>query len=290
MSEEPIAGKMQYEAGANAAIGEFKDWVILLDMAGEYVCERHVLNRIASSIEKNSVVLRNWSEELKERFVGKPLHEIDVEEPLEKLIRFSKKLEEADDYVPSQCREGKVARELEDKVRLVRERLDALEDRVEGEAAPYTVGDSVGNILGRLKVMLHALVSTSRLATKIIFVVLLGCLVTFVALSATMETEKDVLQDIYQSRSVIRTKEAELSRVRSWLAQTKALARAMGPNVRTREDKISLLELDLRAHRLSDQKERIQEDLNLQEKILNANAKKLEEMKRKSFVTRLLRM
>lgn len=290
MSEKPTARKVQYEAEANAAIGEFKDWLILLDMAGGYVCETHVLNRMASAIEKNCEVLSNWSEELKNRFVGKPLHEIDVEEPLKRLALFSKGLGGGDDDVNSRCREGKVARELEDRVRLVRERLDALKDRVEGEAAPYTVGDSVDNILVRLKVMLQTLIWTSRLATKVIFVVLLGFLVTFAALSATMETEKDVLQDIDQSRSIIRLKEAELSRVRSRLAQIKALAGAMGPNVTTREDKISLLELDLRSHKLSDQTEKIQEELNLQKKILNRNSQKLEELKHKSFVARLLRM
>jgi len=58
----------------------------------------------------------------------------------------------------------------------------------------------------------------------------------------------------------------------------------------TREDKISILELNIRSHKLEDQKEKIQAELEQQETALAGNVKRLEAMRKKSFVARLLRL
>lgn len=290
MSERSSAKKGGLEIQANEALSELKDWIILLDMAGEYLCVKTFLQKMASGIEGTCDVLKNWSQELKERFVGKPMHEIDVAEPFQELEVLSESLREAEGKLEDHCRQGKLARQLEEKIRFLQERLASLRDRVEGEAAPYTVGDSLTRVFEKLKIVIHGFVTTYKVATRVICIVFLVCLISFFTLFVTMEKENDVLKEIHQIQDVIQLKEAKLAGVERRIEDIRAKTLEKESQIVTREDKISILELNLKSHKLTDLKEKLQAEVSLQKKILDENRQKLERMKQKSFIARLLRM
>ncbi|MFZ0449824.1 MAG: hypothetical protein WAL98_11340 [Desulfatiglandaceae bacterium] len=290
MDAENISVKNRLEDETKASLSELKDWIVLLDMAGEYLCDGLVFQKMAMAIQKSLEVLKKRSEELKEQFVGRPLHDIDIDEPLEKLSAFSNRLGEADDHMNSHCREGKVARELEDRLDFLKQRLNALKDRVDGQVAPYGAGDSLDNILVRLKTLSHLLVSTYKKATRISLAIFLIGLIAFVSLFATMESQTAVLKEIQTGRSLIRSTKARLADIQAREDKLHSKTTRMELYVMTREDKISILELDLRSHKLNEQKEKIQAELDLQEKTLDRNVNKLEAMRRKSFLARLFRL
>ncbi len=290
MGSESIAAKNRLEDEAKSSLAELKDWIILFDMAGEYLCDVPVFQRMAVAIQKNLGVLKKRSEELKEQFVGRPLHDIDIDEPLDNLSAFSQRLAEANDRMNSRCRDGKVARELEDRLDFLKERLNGLKDRVDGQVAPYGAGDSLANIIARSKTLLHVLVSTYKKATKISLAVFLVGLVVFVSLFVTMESEKNLLKEIQAGQSLIRSTEARLAAIQEKLDKLQSRTNKMELYVLTREDKISILELNLRSHKLEDQREKVQADLDLQEKTFERNVKRLETMRRKSFLSKLFRM
>jgi hypothetical protein len=290
MGAETNPGKNRFEDEAKASLTELKDWIILLDMAGEYLCDIPIFEKMAVAIKKSLEVLKKRAEELKEQFVGKPLHDIDIDEPLEKLSAFSNRLGEADDRMNSRCREGKVARELEDRLNFLKQRLNGLKDRVDGQVAPYGAGDSLAKILARAKSLLHVLVSTYKKATRICLAVFVIGLVTFVCLFVTMESEEEVLSEIQTGRSLIQSTEARLAAIQEKLDKLHSRTSQMELYVLTREDKISILELNLKSHKLDDEKEKVQAELDLQEKMLDRNIERLQVMRRKSFLTRLFRM
>ncbi len=290
MGEGPTGRKSDLEIQADEALSELKDWIILLDMAGEYLCAKTFLQKMASGIEGTCDVLKNWSQELKERFVGKPMHEIDVAEPFQELELFSHSLMEAEGKLEGHCRQGKVARQLEEKVQFVKERLGSLKDRVEGEAAPYTARDSLTRVFEKLKIVVHGFVTTYKVATRVIFILLLVCVISFFTLFITMEKEGDVLKEIHQIQNIIQSKEGKLAGIKSRIEEIRSKTLEMESHFVTREDKISILELNLRSHKLADLKEKLQAEVDLQKKILGENEQKLERMKQKSFLARLLRM
>ncbi|MBW2094662.1 MAG: hypothetical protein JRI80_07220 [Deltaproteobacteria bacterium] len=290
MGEGPTGRKSDLEIQADEALSELKDWIILLDMAGEYLCAKTFLQKMASGIEGTCDVLKNWSQELKERFVGKPMHEIDVAEPFQELELFSHSLMEAEGKLEGHCRQGKVARQLEEKVQFVKERLGSLKDRVEGEAVPYTARDSLTRVFEKLKIVVHGFVTTYKVATRVIFILLLVCVISFFTLFVTMEKEGDVLKEIHQIQNIIQSKEGKLAGIKSRIEEIRSKTLEMESHFVTREDKISILELNLRSHKLADLKEKLQAEVDLQKKILGENEQKLERMKQKSFLARLLRM
>jgi len=290
MGESSSTKKSGLEIQANEALSELKDWIILLDMASEYLCAKTFLQKMASAIKDTCDVLKNWSQDLKERFVGKPMHEIDVAEPFHELELFSESLMEAEGKLEDHCRQGKVARQLEEKIRFLKERLGSLKDRVEGEAVPYTAGDSLTRVFEKLKIVVHGFVTTYKVATRVIFILFLVCLISFFTLFVTMEKEKDVLKEIHQIQDVIQLKEAKLAQVKRRIEEIRAKTLEKESHLVTREDKISILELNLRSHKLADLKEKLQAEVDLQKKTLGENEQKLERMKQKSFIARLLRM
>lgn len=290
MGEGPTSRKSDLEIQADEALSELKDWIILLDMAGEYLCAKTFLQKIASAIGGTSDVLKNWSQELKERFVGMPMHEIDMAEPFQALEAFSQVLMETEGKLEDHCRQGKVARQLEEKVQFVKERLSSLKDLVEDEAAPYTAKDSLTRVLEKLKVVIHGFRTTYKVATRVMFTLLLVCLISFFTLFITMEKEEDVLKEIHQTQEIIRSKETKLAGIKDSIEEIRSRTLEMESAFVTREDKISILELNLRSHNLADLKERFQGEVNLQKKILDENKQKLERMKQKAFIARLLRM
>ncbi len=290
MKEGSIARKSDLEVEAHAALSELKDWIILLDMAGDYLCAALFLRKMASTIDGACEVLKNWSEELKERFVGKPLHEIDMDEPFQRIKLFSQELLEAEEKTEHLCREGKVARQLDEKLRLLKERLAELKDRVEGEAASYTVKDSLARLFGKLKFVIRGFVTTYKVATRIIAVLFMVGLFSFLSLFMTMEKDADVLKEIHRTQDVIQSKEAELAGIKDKIEKIRIRTSEMESSTVTRDEKISILELNLRSHKLVDAKEKIQAELHQQQKVLDKNTQKLERMRRKSFIARLLRM
>jgi hypothetical protein len=290
MDAETISVKNRLEDEAKGSLSELKDWIILLDMAGEYLCDGPIFQKMAVALQKCLEVLKKRSEELKQQFVGRPLHDIDIDEPLNDLSALSKRLSEADDRMSSRCREGKIAREFEDRLDFLKQRLNALKDRVNGQVAPYSTGDSLVKVLSRLKNLFHVLVSTYKKATRIFLAVLLIGLVVFVSLFVTMDSERAVLKEIQSGQALIRSTEARLASIQEALDKLQSKTTRMELYVLTREDKISILELDLRSHKLNDQEEKTQAELDLQEKTLQRNMKRLEAMRRKSFLSRLFRM
>jgi uncharacterized protein YoxC len=290
MSEEPTTGKRDLEMEANGALSELKDLIILLDMAGDYLCAETFLQKMASVIEENCRVLKDWAKELRKRFVGKPLHEIDIEEPFDGLAAFSKDLMEAEGNLDDPCRKGTVARQLDEKIRFLKKRLAELKDRVEGEAAPYTARDSAGRLLGKLKFIFRGFVTTYKVASRIIFFVVMICVFSFVTLFITMEKEDKVLEEIHHTKDLIRSKEAQLAGINSEIEKIRSKTSKMESSIVSRDEKISILELNLTSHKLADSKEKIRADLDRNRKMLDEKTRKLNRMKRKSFLARLLRM
>ena len=203
MSEQGSGEKNSLEIQANEAFGAFKDWLILLDMAGDYLCGGTFLQKMSSAINETAEVLKSRAQELKERFVGKPMHEIDMASSFQELALFCEGLREIDGKLEDRCRQGKVARELEERIRSLKEGLGVLEDRVEGETDPYTVKDSVKRVLEKLKVLLRGFVTTYKVATRLIGVLFLVGLISFFALYFTMEKAGDVERDIRRIENTI---------------------------------------------------------------------------------------
>ncbi len=274
------------------ALREIKDYAVLMEMAGSYLCEEIILAKVANGIEKNLEFLKEYISALRKQFVGKPAHEVDITSPYDEILDLVKTLREPDQEDKEKIREGEIGLELKEKTRDLANALQELIEGIEGKTAKYTKADLIVQAFGHLKGLVHTLITTYKLLTRIVACVALLCVVVFVILFATMETEKEVMVKVDEVRSLIETKQVALAKVMEEISRVKQRAEAMESKEGEldREEKIKIMELKLKAHNLSEKKEKIQFEIDEQQKLLDQNLKKIEDMRRKSFLKRLLRM
>ncbi len=272
------------------ALNGIKDEAIVLSMAGEYLCEDPYVRKIGFDIEQDIEILREYIASLKERFVGRPSDKIGVDEPLEGITRISELLQKGEDGdFKDRCVNGELGNELGEKLKSLARAIREAEDWVEGRAAPYTKGDIALDAVKRLRFLAHSIVATYSLVVKLIFLLLMVGIITFFFLFITMESEKDLIEKIEERSAHIRSSQAALSQINKDAKEIRRNIAAIEKKRFTRQTEIRLIDLNLQAYKISQDLQKTQIDIGLQSSALEKRRRELEEMKRKSFLDRLLR-
>ena len=93
MDTEIIDREKQIAQDSEKALKEIKDSAVLLSVATEYLCEDPFFKKIGADIEKNIEVVEHHVEDLKKQFVGKPIAEVDLKKPMDRVARFAGRLQ-----------------------------------------------------------------------------------------------------------------------------------------------------------------------------------------------------
>jgi len=267
MDTEIIDREKQIAQNPEKALKEIKDSAVLLSVATEYLCEDPFLKKIGANIEKNIEVVENHVEDLKKQFVGKPVAEVDLKKPLDRVARFSGRLQKASDGTRRKCTQGELGKELDEGVK-------ALMD----------------GFLGRFKFIVRSLAVTSKFTLRISALFVIVCLMIFLYLIVTMETEKVPLERVEQSRALILEKQADLVRLKAELKPLREKIESARKDEMSRQEEIRLLDLNLKAHKLAEDQLNTLIEVDIEEKALKEKLKELEAVQQKSFLEKLLRL
>jgi hypothetical protein len=271
------------------ALNEIKDRAVMLAMASEYICEDVFLKSIGSIIKEKVDVLKSHVENLEGQSVGKPVDELKLNEKLEGIAHFAELLEEPAKDLNDKCVKGELGRELGEKVISLANGVSILQGRVDGRSLSYSRSDSVKGILDRLGFAFAPVTALSRVFLKILLILAFFCIVALGYLFFTMETEKGILEEIEQNRSSIKESEAVLLPTREELKQIREQISNIRQKELDRDGEIEVMDLNVKAFELAERQEKAEAKIKLQQKMLEDNIKKLEEMKQKSFLKQLLR-
>ncbi len=275
-----------------AELCQIKDYAVLMEIAGSYLCEEAVLRRLADGIQDNLESLKDYVYRVRRKFVGKPVHEIDITGPYDGIENLARSIRHPDEATKEKFREGKIGSALMEASREMAAAIEELTERVQGRTDKYRKRDFLIQLYDRVKFLAHSVVTTYKVLTRIVLAVLAAAVITFVILFATMETEKDVLVEVGNVKAMIEEKHSALSKVSRLISETLQEVRSLENKGEElgRDDKVKLIELKLREHTLKQKKEKIQIEIQREESILDSELKRLDEIKKKSFIRRLLRM
>jgi hypothetical protein len=288
------SGSVKDKTGAlldrSMALNAIKDRAILLSMAHEYLCETVFLRKIGSELSEHLERLREQVGSLKKRFVGIPASDVDVETPMAQLAQMAALMTAAERPMVDRCRSGQLGEELWAKVRTLVDGVDGLRAKIDGMPAPYGLSDLLFSAGSRLRFLLQkAIASTTFLAkVAVFFAVCLFGLLLFLFL--TMEDGEGIRQKIAACRDDISTKQSaslQLNRDRSHVREE--IDRLNQKEELNRQEKIELIYLNLKAHKILEEVEKLQLDMELDAKALNGDLQRLEALRKKSFLQRLLR-
>ncbi len=290
---------MNNEFASNRGIGEYqfpdeplnemKDDAILLSMASEYLCEDPFLKKIGLIIGNNIEALKDYIGHTEKQFVGRSVDEVTLNEILESIAHMAGLLQQADKGIKEECLEGKLGKELHEKIKSLAKGIEALEQRVDGEPVSYSIADSILGIFSRLGFVVTAITAATRFGFKLVGFLFLVCIAVFSYLFVTMESEGPLLEKIEQSRANIRSAQANFSRTSDEIKDIQKRIADIGYYESNRLDKIEIMSLNLKVYKFTEEQQKTQIAMDIEEKALEKNLKKIEEMKRKTFLQRLLR-
>ena len=136
----------------------------------------------------------------------------------------------------------------------------------------------------RLKSFLGSTAITKTL--KILGLFLIVSLMAFLYLFITMETEKDLLKKIAHTKAQIQSSQETLD-LKNEMVQE--VWEEKIESVKHNESQVKIMGIQLKIYELEEEQEKIQAHISIQQKALDEDLKKLEEMKRRSFSERLFR-
>jgi hypothetical protein len=272
------------------ALNAIKDHAILLTMAHEYMCETEFLRKIGTELSEHIERLKEQVGNLKKRFVGIPASDVDVETPMAQLAQMAALIAAAEKSVVDRCRSGQLGEELWEKVRTLVDGVDGLRAKIEGMPAPYGLSDLLFSAGTKLRSLLQKAIASTTFIAKVALFCAIGLLGLFLYLLLTMEDGEGIRQKIAACREAINTKQSaslKLTQNRSLVREE--IDRLYQKEELSREEKIELIYLNLKAHKMVEELENLQLEMEGDARTLKDDLQRLEGLRKKSFLQRLLR-
>jgi hypothetical protein len=274
----------------NMVLNAMKDHAILLSMAHGYMCETVFLRKIGNELSEHLERLREQVGNLKKRFVGIPASHVDIETPMAQLAQMAALMTAAEKSVVDRCRSGQLGEELWEKVRTLVDGVDGLRAKIEGMPAPYGLSDLLFSAGTKLRSLLQKAIASTTFLAKVALFCAIGLFGLFLYLFLTMEDGEGIRQKIAACREAIGTKQsASLNLTRNRSLVREEIDRLYQKEELSREEKIELIYLNLRAHKMVEELENLQLEMELDARALNDELQRLEGLRKKSFLQRLLR-
>ena len=271
-----------------SALHEIRDRAYLLSLGNVYLCEAVFLVKIGQEIE---ALLETFGEEIlfiKKRFPGQMASDVDMGTVVEDIRSIAQDLKDPDTGLDDKCAAGELGRELEKSVEALTSAVKTLIAKVEGKLPEYSKKDAVLDALSAAKTPARVVSSTIALIVKGLILLLLLALGPLAYLLLTMDTEADLRKEIGKSEtqmSSVRERMASLEKEKAGII--KEIEIFKGDNL-AREGKIAAIDLNMRAHSLDDKLSQAEVELADQEEIINAKLARIEKIRNKSFIQRLL--
>jgi ABC-type multidrug transport system fused ATPase/permease subunit len=272
-------------------LNEMRDGAILLSMASEYLCEDYFLKKTGIIIGNNAEALKDYIEHTENQFVGKPIDEFGLNEILESIVHIAELLKQAHQDIKEECLEGKLGEELYEKTKSLAQGINALEQRVDGEAAvPPARREPFKVMVNPFKIVLNAIIATSKVGLKLAITLILIGLIVFSFLYITMESEKGLVEKIEQSKANIRSAQVTISQINNELEEIRAKIASIREDEANRRDEIEVMDLNLKVFKLTEELQKIEIEADMEQDVLEKNLRNLENVRQKSFLEKLLRM
>ena len=271
------------------SIKGLRDVALMLSLAKTYLSEEPLLKRIGRTIDRHLRELRGDISFLKKTYPGKFLNEVDTDQVVEGIQDTAERMQEADKEIREKCAQGEVGEEMESSVKVLVDAVDEISSQVEGEVKGYTIIDSIASLYNRLSYMVSQVTTLTALAIKASLLLILACAVPFSYLLVTMESEEDLLKRISQSKIHIRSQKELISKLE---VEKRELAEKIEPMTHgelSRQEKVRVMDLDMKLYKMKEDALKAQIEIAISERQIKETQKRLEELKKKSFLQRVLR-
>ena len=273
-----------------SVLNEIRDNALMLSLGNAFLCEARYFKKIGLNIESNIEKLRADIIALKKKYPGEFVQEVDTDAILEELHLVARRLQNPDREVDDQCTTGELGRELVDHARSLTGAVLTIRRKVEGEVLSYTRKDSLLDLASSVKEGASSVGAAVGYLFKVFIGLVLVSIALFSYLFVTMEKEDPLLKQIALNEANIQAQKEILLKLESDKAEINQKIETMRRKVQSRQDKIDLLDLNVLIHKANEKRNDVELEIALHERKIQQGRKKLEELRSKPFIERLLRM
>lgn len=275
--------------GIFRGIHGIRDMALMLSLGNAYLCEPVFLKKIGASIDAHLQGLKNDISSLKKQFPGQFLREVDADQVLKEIQGTAQRLKSPDKELARQCSAGDLGLQLEEGVDALIEVVDAIRSRVEGEIEGYTKKEAILNQVARIKALGRQIGLFFRLVVKFSGVLALAGAMVFAYLFFTMESEEELLKVLNQSKKHIQAQLKLIAELQAERTQVYKQIEALNEKELSREDKVSLINLNMQVHKLDDRVHNAEGQIDIHERKIKEMERRVEALRSKTFLQRILR-
>jgi len=268
---------------------EIRKDTLLLSIAKEYLYEDLFLVKIGKDIEHNTGRLKDDINALKKKFPGKFAVEVDTDSILGKIKAAALTLIDPKADIKENFRSGELGRRLESDVKSISDAVNIIRVQVLGKRVSYTREEAVLNQFTRLKDIGSSFANTLFLVSKILFCIIIIAAVAFGYLYYTMEKEESVLKEITEIQTLISERQSSLSQIEVRKEEISEEIKALEKKGMARSEKIAIMDLENEMQNLNQDRDNYQTEITAHEKEIAEKIEKIEEIKRTTFIKRLLK-
>lgn len=275
------------------AIKAIHNVAIMLTGASEYVCEARILKRLSGEIEANLERLETDIASLKRKFPGKFPKTLSPDSSLSRIRDVATMLKGDYADIEAKCRSGDLGNELTTRTLELRGILRDTLETLGGKVARYTFTDRIADYSGRTKSFLSPFASfTAKVASytaKVVLGIILVAISCFVYLFLTMESEDDLPSSIKNDVAFVEEQKDVLRRKRQEYREITENIKTLQGKELLRERKIELLNLSKQERKIKELIDNTLISIENKEREIAEKNKKIEEIRKKSFLQKLLR-
>jgi hypothetical protein len=261
----------------------------MLSLGNAFLCEEVFLKKIGASIDSHVENLREEILTLKMKFPGKFATEIDTDSALEDLRSHAQRLRNPTKGIIDKCTIGALGQEMGETLDELTTAIRTVKRKVEGEPPSYTAKDSVLGVLEKAKTpasMVSRLVSLSIKTVLILALLSVGPLIYLVL---SLDRESALQKEIAETESYIRSQREIVFSSEQAREEVSKKIEDMRADDAPREVKVEMMELNVRLHGLDERRNRAEAEIaNRNDKIKDMK-RRLEQLRGKSLLDRLLR-
>ena len=267
-------------------LGRIRDNALLLSLANAYLCDAPFLRRIGRDMDSALLKLRGDILALKKQFPGRFATVVETEGFLEELHRNAQWLQNPDNETTEKCIAGEMGRQLEAKVDALSAAINTIRNQVGGKTPAYSRKDSISLLVGRGGSFVSGF---TRKIVKALILLILATALCLGYLFFTMEKEEGFVKEINLSQAHIQSQLQILSSLNYERQQISGKTESMRGRDQDRKVKIEMMELNEQIIKLDEKRRQVEVEIAAHESRVKENQAKVDAMRSKSFVKRLLR-
>lgn len=270
------------------SLSGIKNNALLLVLAKEYIVEDLFLEKMGADITRNVDSLRKDIKALKKEYPGKFVTEINTEDIVKKLDKSASLLLSHDDRVKEDCMSGKFGSALESYVREAKDAIRRIEVQVRGSDVKYTRKDSLSGALESSGII-SGFGSFMLLLMKLAAGLVIIAAGVFAYLYITMEKESGLVRENEANRAFIEEKAVLLKEMEQKKNELTDNERNHDNTELTKEARIELLDLGVEIQQINQDIHQIEGEIEAKKESISDNNRKIDKIREKSFIDRLLK-